>query len=258
MKSKIYVCIVSHGHASVINELNCASDLSSIDNVKVIIKSNIPGDEFNDDRLTWYNERYNQGFGANNNFVYEKIKGNLRGGDIFIVMNPDIKITKEQFLELIDLFTSRGDKLSAINLFKDENLSVYDNSIRRFPRLVDFFSSFVFSRNSTIINKSEIEDNVNIDWAAGSFLIFDAEHYNKLSGFDEKYFMYCEDVDICFRSKFLLGIEVVFYPNIKAYHAASHANRKVFSKHFYWHLKSAIKFHFSKRKVSKLIENEKK
>ncbi|EGQ7930532.1 glycosyltransferase family 2 protein [Vibrio vulnificus] len=258
MKSIIYVCIVSHGHSSIINELNCASDLSSIENVKVIIKSNLPGDDFTDSKLTWFNERYNQGFGANNNFVYNKIKGNLKAGDVFIVMNPDIKITKEQFLELINLFFIRADKLSAINLFKDKGLTVFDNSIRKFPNLIDFFSSFFLSRNRTIINKTEIKDNMTVDWAAGSFLVFDAEHYNKLSGFDEKYFMYCEDIDICFRSKFLLGQEVVFYPNIKAYHAASHENRKICSKHFYWHLKSAIKFIYSKRKIFKSIENEKK
>jgi len=116
-----------------------------------------------------------------------------------------------------------------------------DNSIRKFPSLTQFGKSFLGLGNPTIINKNIVSAPTIVDWAAGSFLAFRSSHYAALKGFDEGYFMYCEDVDICYRSM-LLGEQVVFFPQIKMQHLAEHANRSIFSKHFYWHVKSALRF----------------
>ncbi|EGR3506856.1 glycosyl transferase family 2, partial [Vibrio parahaemolyticus] len=73
------------------------------------------------------------------------------------------------------------------------------------------------------------------------FIAIKAIHYKKLNGFDENYFMYCEDIDLCYRSK-QEGESVLYLPNISAIHFAAHNNRKLLSKHFYWHLKSVFRF----------------
>ena len=43
-------------------------------------------------------------------------------------------------------------------------------------------------------------------------------YYRQLNGFDERYFMYCEDIDICYRSCKIHGKRVMYFPNIKAVH----------------------------------------
>jgi GT2 family glycosyltransferase len=65
--------------------------------------------------------------------------------------------------------------------------------------------------------------------------------YRALKGFDEGYFMYCEDIDICYRAK-QLATDILYFQDIKAVHLAQHSNRRVFSKHFFWHLKSIARF----------------
>ena len=55
-----------------------------------------------------------------------------------------------------------------------------------------------------------------VDWAAGSFLLFKASLFRKLGGFDPGYFMYCEDIDICWRAQKLFNQQLLFNPNIKA------------------------------------------
>ncbi len=40
-----------------------------------------------------------------------------------------------------------------------------------------------------------------MEWVAGSFIAFKSSSYRKVQGFDENYFMYCEDIDICYRAK---------------------------------------------------------
>ena len=66
-------------------------------------------------------------------------------------------------------------------------------------------SSFLFQKNKTIIDKFSLNEESFTDWAAGSLLLFSADTYKKLNGFDEKYFMYCEDIDICYRYKKIDG-----------------------------------------------------
>jgi N-acetylglucosaminyl-diphospho-decaprenol L-rhamnosyltransferase len=255
MKPKVFVSIVSHGHAKLIESLGCAEKLATLENVELIIKNNIANDRINLKGVKWLDCSYGLGFGANNNFVFNSIKDKLKSGDIFVVMNPDVNILETDFNNLINTFNERSDSIASINLYKDIQHSISDNSIRKFPKLKDFILSYIFSKNNTVIDKGKIENIEEVDWAAGSFLVFTASHYEKLDGFDEEYFMYCEDIDICYRSKYLYSKPVIYYPHIKAYHAASHSNRNFLSKDFFWHISSVAKFLLKKLRYSKNSEN---
>ncbi|MHA6608535.1 glycosyltransferase family protein [Photobacterium damselae] len=240
-----YISVVSHHHCQMINELNCLYELCS--DYQVVVKSNVANEDFQ--RLESMKNfhhldlQYGCGFGENNNIVFKyckKVLG-MEENDIFIVMNPDVVISKDEVDKLIMKMLDSDVSLAAINLFKDEGFTVYDNSVRTFPSLFEFIKSFVTSVNTSIIDKSEISEPTIVDWAAGSFLAFKSSNYEALQGFDERYFMYCEDIDICYRSS-LSNYPVIFYPNIRALHLAKHANRKIFSKHFVWHCKGVFRF----------------
>ncbi|HGF6386940.1 TPA: glycosyltransferase family 2 protein [Escherichia coli] len=242
-----FISVVSHGHAKLIKELNVLPVLAK-DNV-VVIKCNKESDV---DSLGEYCALHNiyllsndfgKGFGANNNIVFEfcKRKFDMNSEDYFTVLNPDLKIDLIELRKLYLHVEEDRSKLSTINLYKDEEMTLSDDAIRRFPQLKDFFISLLLKKNATKYDKASFRKATSIDWAAGSFLMFECGHYEKLNGFDEKYFMYCEDIDICYRSN-LLNHAPMYYPDVYAIHLARHANRSVFSKHFYWHLRSALIF----------------
>ncbi|MFH4868927.1 glycosyltransferase family protein [Vibrio diabolicus] len=219
---------------------------------QVIVKSNKVGDDFTDllnaKGFHWINKNYGCGFGHNNNIVFDFCRSNLgmKENDYFIVLNPDVVISNSVLNNLVHEMKDAGVCISAINLFKNLKDNMYDNSIRNFPTLVQFIKSFLGFGNTSIIDKSKIDNVCNVDWAAGSFLAFKAGHYELLRGFDERYFMYCEDIDICYRSH-LIGHRLTYFPNIMALHLAKHENRNLFSKHFFWHLTSAMRFLLSKK-----------
>ncbi|MFB9136411.1 glycosyltransferase family 2 protein [Vibrio olivae] len=245
----IYLSIVSHGHDHLIKEMGCVDNFS--EQFKIIVKSNKPNenfDYFSDKRnITWINDLYYKGFGENNNIVYQYCIDNLgiNNDDYFIVLNPDLYIDSDVIYNLVSKMEDENVSIAAINLYKDEEKKVYDNSIRKFPNLMDFVKSFLGLGNDAVLDKNLIKEKYIVDWAAGSFLAFRSEHYKSLSGFDEGYFMYCEDIDICYRSK-NEGEPVVYYPNFTGLHLAKHANRKLFSRHFYWHISSVFRFLLSK------------
>lgn len=253
----IFISVVSHGHGNLIKNIDCLPDLAR--DFNVIVKCNIKSDicELYDyakqNNLHLLSKSLNLGFGDNNNynFQYSVDELGLSGDDYFIVLNPDVHITSEAILKLTNEMCEGNISFAAINLYKDHGKTMFDYSIRRFPSLLNFISSYFFKNNNTIYDKSNIHTNKKIDWAAGSFLAFKASHYQRLGGFSDDYFMYCEDIDICYRSH-LLDVPVVYFPGIKATHYAKHANRSIFSKHFIWHVTSIVKFLIFKNK-NKLV-----
>lgn len=241
----VFISVVSHGHSSLIRKLNCLGKLSAEFNV--VVKINLQEAHLipylNENGIHYIDQQYGLGFGHNNNilFSYCKNKLGMNNDDIFIVFNPDVISDVETINNIVDSMKRNMSSIAAVNLFKDSDFSVHDNSVRKFPSFINFVESFVGLGNSTIIDKKSIESPTIIDWAAGSFLAFKASHYSMLKGFDENYFMYCEDIDICYRSN-QSGYPVTFFPDIKMQHLAGHANRSIFSKHFFWHIKGVFRF----------------
>jgi len=251
----IYISVVSHGHGDLIKNLSCLSNLARY--FTVVVKLNRKEKNLISylrmHNINCIDESYQLGFGHNNNIIYSFCISKLcmKDEDYFIVFNPDVISSKESILDLVEFMSSNNIYLASVNLFKDKEFTISDDSVRTFPHLSQFINSFLGFRNSSIVDKSILRKPVVVDWAAGSFLAFKASHYGRLNGFDEKYFMYCEDIDICFRSK-AIGVPVFFHPNIKMQHLAGHANRSLFSKHFYWHVTSVIRFLISRFGLTKM------
>lgn len=158
------------------------------------------------------------------------------------MLNPDIEISLESISSLLTEFQHTQTDIAAINLFKNRAMTEYDNSIRHYPKLLNPFKTLLRLPRKDFYNKSVIKQPIKIEWAAGSFLMFKASCYQELKGFDEKYFMYFEDADICTRAN-LKGYDVMYFPNIKAVHFTSHQNRKLFSKHFIWYWRSSFLYY---------------
>mgnify|MGYP003385109483 CR=1 FL=1 len=247
---KIYISVVSHGHEKLISEIGCLAKLSEHLQIEIIIKNNAPLISHSLTSLAKKNtihlldECYGLGFGENNNYVYKWCVDNLSmfEDDWFLVLNPDVLVDASSIIDLVNRAVSNCHELATINLYKDNEYQIYDNCVRTFPTLLDFVSSYIGLGNKTILDKKNIFNEQKVDWAAGSFLLFKSSLYRDLGGFDPNYFMYCEDIDICWRAKRLKGKSLMFYPDIKAIHFAEHANRSFFSKHFIWHVKSMFRY----------------
>ncbi len=68
--------------------------------------------------------------------------------------------------------------------------------------------------NSTHSQEREVE------WLIGAFLFTKSSYYSAVGGFSEDYFLYSEDMDICYKYH-LKGLNVVFYPKVSAVHIGS-------------------------------------
>lgn len=66
---------------------------------------------------------------------------------------------------------------------------------------------------------------MGVDWIAGMFLLFRSEAFRSVHGFDERYFLYYEDVDLCRRLR-RRGDRVVYVPDAEVVHDARRASHR--------------------------------
>jgi GT2 family glycosyltransferase len=80
--------------------------------------------------------------------------------------------------------------------------------------------------------------DARVDWVNAACLVLPLSVWQRLGGFDARYFMYCEDVDLCLRLR-LAGLQLVRAPAqiVHAGQRASHRNWR----HFFWHLRSLVR-----------------
>ncbi|MFS1909232.1 glycosyltransferase [Vibrio lentus] len=246
---KIFIAIVNHNHDKMIIANPTLDSLT--ENFPIAIKSNTPASQELSDycskkNITLIQGYEKKGFGANNNelFFHFKEQQKMHHNDYFLVLNPDVEIQSEKIQYLLNSARTYKADISTINLFTDKNYSKPDNSIRHYPKLLSPLKSLLGLRRSDIYDKSLITQATKIEWAAGSFLLFKASCFEALNGFDQRYFMYFEDVDICTRAN-NKNFSIYYFPEIKAIHYTSHQNKNLFSRHFLWYWKSSLYYHLS-------------
>ncbi|WMW79256.1 hypothetical protein RF679_11415 [Undibacterium cyanobacteriorum] len=247
-----HIAIISHGHQDLLINSKLGGLLGAAD-CTIWVKDNRPSSE-----LKSYCEQHRAlgvhysdakpglGFGENNNFLFAQVEREVgfQTGDIFIVMNPDITCDIATIDAFAEQMKSQGHQLATINLYRDTNYQVPDTNIRHFPGILSIIKMPIVNSFSETYDKQKFGsiESIAVEWASGAFLGFEPEHFRRLAGFDPAYFMYFEDVDICYRSRRDLQQQVYFYPKLKAVHLAQHKNRQLFSQHAKWFFQSFFTF----------------
>ncbi|MEZ8147314.1 glycosyltransferase family 2 protein [Enterovibrio norvegicus] len=252
---RFIVSVVSHGHEKMIINFGTLKLLSSIDNVVVICRDNKPSNilkkHCENNGIHYVENHSEKGFSENNNtnFSYYLSEIGRVSGDFFLLINPDIILSKPAF----DAFTlgvkASPDSIVTANLYLDADLSVQDHNVRRYPAFLDFLSSYLLGSNKTIINRSKgtLPDDGRF-WTSGAFFAVSVENFIKVQGFDESYYMYCEDIDFCRRSA-AFNIDVKMVMDSCVVHTRSRDSQKLLSKYFYWHVSGVIKYLFRKESL---------
>jgi GT2 family glycosyltransferase len=116
-----------------------------------------------------------------------------------------------------------------------------EDSARRFPNPIAILSKVIGFKfqNPYVLNGSKMYP----DWVAGMFMLFRADTFREINGFDDKYFLYYEDVDICARLT-NENKHVVLCSNSKVIHLAQRASHRNL-KYLSWHIASMVRFFLS-------------
>jgi GT2 family glycosyltransferase len=237
-KLEVVLSIVSHGQLRLIDSL--LSDLAQLidANFRIVLTINIPEDEdvlkkYKCLPITIVRNEVPRGFGGNHNAAFK-----ASTSDVFVIVNPDIRVPSISWSQLFAAFDSSDVGACApLILSSDGNI---EDSARRFPTLIRLFSRAVLGRRRS--DFVLVKDCQEVDWAAGMFVAYRSSAFRTIGGFDERYFMYMEDADICRRLS-TGGWKTVIRSDVSVIHDAQRASRRNL-RHLKWHMGSAFRFLF--------------
>jgi N-acetylglucosaminyl-diphospho-decaprenol L-rhamnosyltransferase len=231
----ITVSVVSHGQGRLVTGL--LEDLALCTNVSaVILTQNVPEDDIPcpaslQPRLQVIHNERPRGFAANHNHAFSLCESYL-----FAVLNPDIRLPNDPFFQLaLALENTDGSVIAPAVRSLTGGL---EDSARYFLTPQRLLYKLLGISDGRIASQSIAPHE--IDWAAGMFLLFPAGTFRKIGGFDEGYFLYYEDVDICTRV-WRSGGRVMLHPGVTAIHAAQRASRRRL-RYMKWHLSSMLRY----------------
>jgi N-acetylglucosaminyl-diphospho-decaprenol L-rhamnosyltransferase len=240
MPNYFSISIISHDQISLVSQiLDDLTEHISNNRFEVILTINIP--ELLPDSLNKHsfpiiilNNATPLGFGENHNRAFQHASG-----DFFCVLNPDIRLTENPFPLLISNLQDTSIGVVA-PLVLDSNGTIED-SARHFPTP---FSIGLKALGMAPKHEYTFENKLFYpDWTGGMFLLFRRDVYAQINGFNQKFFLYYEDVDLCARI-WNSRLKVALNPNVSIIHLArrtSHRNLR----YLLMHLKSMLSFFIS-------------
>lgn len=236
------ISVVSHRQGDLVRQLFLDMDRHwDTRRVSVILTVNVPetlpfeASQFSFPVLVVRNNQP-QGFGANHNQAFQ-----TSCADLFCVLNPDIRAHRDPLPALRQTLLNR-DRLALVAPKIHGPEGGVEDSARRLLTPGRILRRVVLRQRES---EYAIGDAAYLhpDWVAGMFMLVNARAFAEVGGFDERYFMYCEDADLCMRLwQSRQGVELL--PAGHVVHDAartSHSNLK----HLYWHISSLLRFFFT-------------
>jgi len=220
----ITLSVVSHEQHALVDAL--ISDLAGIDVPelsRVVLTQNLPEippvtRRARSPRVEVIRNRVPLGFGMNHNAAFRKCDT-----EYFAVVNPDIALMGNPFPALLSALRAGAGVAAPAVLEPDGRLA---DTARRMITPAE-----LIRRRMPHYTPPEAPR-----WFAGMFLLFRSDAFEAVGGFDEGFFMYCEDFDICARLR-LAGWPLAFVPQVQVVHAAQQLSHRSL-RHFRWHISS--------------------
>ena len=196
----------------------------------------IPKAIFLDKRVTVIKSKVNGGFGCGCNLGAEQASG-----EFLLFINPDTVFFKNSITTMINTF-KKLKKVGAVGpLMMDgkNNPLPTINSFITLPKAIFAYSFLnkLFPKNPILKNfwmKDADRSKISkVDVISGACMLIKKELFEKISGFDERFFMYFEEQDLCARIV-KEGYKVIFNPNAVIKHAvgASLSDKKMIKSYF--------------------------
>lgn len=232
----ISVSIVSHAHGAMVIRL-VSSLLTCPEVVQIIVTRNVPEVLAlpADSRILVIDNSSPRGFGVNHNAAFQHCRQ-----PFFCPLNPDIELIANPFPQLLALFES--DESVALTAPMVRSLDgAQEDSVRHFPTVTSLLRKALSGADGRY-SVSPGQASFSPEWVAGMFMLFSSRNFVRLGGFDERFFLYYEDVDICVRA-WNAGMRVLVCPSVFVIHDARRDSHRSL-RHLRWHLTSMARYFF--------------
>ncbi len=176
---------------------------------------------------TTYFPNPNEGFPIGNNRGMSMAKG-----EYMLLLNPDTKLEPDNLQIMMDFMKSRPDVgIATAKLIKGNGELDWacrrsePNPWRSFARLFGLQKLFPKIFGGYNVMSKDIDEETEIDACVGAYMFFHRRIFDLTKGFDEDFFMYGEDLDLCKRVR-EAGFKIWYYPKTTCYHYKGQSSKK--------------------------------
>lgn len=240
--------------------LNCIKSIKEADfdslKYEIIVVDNNSEDSIGQ-ILAWQNpevlfvqNKENIGMGAGNNAGIRKSQGKY-----VVIMNPDTIAFKDVFLKLYDYMETNKSVGVVGPMQLNPDKSIQNSCYRWHSPLLPIYRRTPLGRlkhakkeiDKFLMKDFDHQSERKVDWLLGSFLFCRREALLKVGMFDDRYFMYFEDTDLC-RAFHNNKWEVIYYPEAKIIHNHMRQSASIAWYKFFvdssarWHILSWLKY----------------
>lgn len=136
--------------------------------------------------------------------------------DKIVLINPDLKITNDQ---LTKLCKSRASVVSPVLSFSRNGKQILD-----FGGIINWWfgrtTHLEVTNPGRLISPYHLYDRTKVEYVSGACMLISKTAFQKVKGFDERYFLYFEDVDFCLSVK-RVGLSIQVNNKIAVSHSLS-------------------------------------
>ena len=170
----------------------------------------------------------NKGFAEPNN-----VAAKISKGKYLLFLNNDTVVTPNFISEMVKVMET------------DKKIAICQSLLLKPDGSVDSSGDFIDHLGVVYNSKTKIDEIREVSSARGASMLVRSDIFEKLDGFDQKFFVTFEDVDLCWRS-WILGYRVLIIPTSIVYHEGGITIKKI---------KSEIAFHGFKNQLAMKITN---
>ncbi len=218
LKIKISFLIVTYNNEKSIEKCLTSLIKNLPDRSQIIVVDNSSSDETVNvlkkfgNKIKLFQSNQNLGYGKANNLAQSKATG-----EYIFILNPDTEIKKPIFDEMMNFYQSDqtiGLVVPKLILPKGE----VQASIKKLPTVWGAFKEYILgNKHSYSEYAPDMNTPTQIEAAYGAAMLIKKSLFEKLGGFDERYFLYYEDIDLCRKLK-RIGKKIFYFPKAEITH----------------------------------------
>lgn len=246
----IDIIIVNWNTNKLLN--NCLQSIQEYGETYVASTIVIDNNSYDDSQLCAINYENVELISLKNNLGFAKacnIGAKKANSEYYLFLNPDTRLengTLKNVINFMELKNSKHIGICGVQLINDSGKP--SQSCSRFPSLSRHFfhaiglNKFLPYLGSPMREWSHAETR-EVDQVMGAFFLIRAKLFIDLEGFDERFFVYFEEVDLSFRA-WLKGYKSIFLSECQAYHLGGGSSNIVKAKRVFYSERSRILYAF--------------